>query len=66
MRSVAGRNRQEMGEDGLLLAVGQIGNDEAIGGERLKVEDIDAGLYAATSVIGRSLTKRRGSPSTPL
>jgi hypothetical protein len=43
--SIAGCDRQEMGEDCGLFAVGQIGNDEAIASERLKVEDVGAGLY---------------------
>jgi hypothetical protein len=43
--SVAGSNRQKMGKDGGLLAVGQVRCDEAIAGDRLKVEDVGAGLY---------------------
>jgi hypothetical protein len=52
VHSASGRNRQEMGEDGGLLAVGQIGNDEAIAGERPEVEDIGAGLYVGNERIG--------------
>jgi hypothetical protein len=41
-----------MGEDGGLFAVGQICNDEAIAGERPKVEDVGADLYAGDEQIG--------------
>ena len=50
--SIAGRDRQEMGEDGGLFAVGQICNDEAIAGERLQVEDVGAGLDVRDERIG--------------
>ena len=43
--SIAGRDRQEMGEDGRLFAVGKVRNNEAITGKRLKVQDVGAGLY---------------------
>ena len=49
---IAGRDRQEMGEDGGLFAVGEVRNDEAIAGERLKVEDVGAGLYVRDERIG--------------
>jgi hypothetical protein len=42
----------EIGEDRGLLAVGQIRNDEAIAGKRLKVEDVGAGLYVRYERIG--------------
>ena len=42
MGPVTGRDRQEMGEDGGLFAVGQIRNDEVIAGERLQFEDVGA------------------------
>ena len=50
--SIAGRDRQEMGEDGGLFAVGEVGNDEAIIGERFEVEDVGAGLYVRNERIG--------------
>jgi hypothetical protein len=33
---IAGRDRQEMGEDGGLFAVGEVRNDESIAGKRLR------------------------------
>jgi hypothetical protein len=52
MRSVAGRDWQERSEDGGLFAVGEVRNDEPIAGERLKVEDVGAGLYVGDERIG--------------
>jgi hypothetical protein len=48
--SIAGRDRQEMGEDGSLFTVGEVRNNEAITGKRLKVEDVGTGLYVRSSV----------------
>ena len=50
--SIAGCDRQEMGEDGGLFAVGEVCNDEAIAGERLEVEDIGARLYVRYERVG--------------
>jgi hypothetical protein len=47
MGSVAGRKREESGDDAGLFAVGQIRNDEAIAGERLKVEDVGTGFHGS-------------------
>src|ERR1700722_233897 len=43
--SIAGCDRQEMGEDSSLFAVGEVRINEAIAHKRLKVEDIDTGLH---------------------
>ena len=50
--SIAGRDRQEMGEDGGLFAVGEVRNDESIAGKRLKIEDVGTGLYVRYERIG--------------
>ena len=50
--SIAGRDRQEMGEDGRLFAVGEVCNNEAIAGKRLKVEDVDTRLHVWDERIG--------------
>ena len=52
MGSATGRDRQEMGEDGGLFAVGEVRNDESIAGKRLKIEDVGAGLYVRYERIG--------------
>ena len=52
MGSATGRDRQEMGEDGGLLALGEVGNDEAIIGERFEFENVGAGLYVRNERIG--------------
>ena len=41
-----------MGEDGSLFAVGEVRNNEAIAGKRLKVEDVDTGLHVWDERIG--------------
>ena len=46
---IAGCDRQEMGEDSGLLAVGEVRNDEAIAGERLTVEDVAPVFMSGTS-----------------
>jgi hypothetical protein len=49
---IAGRDRQEMGEDSGLFAVGQIRNDRPIAGKRLKIEDVGTGLDVRYERIG--------------
>ena len=41
-----------MGEDGGLFAVGEVRNNEAIAGKRLKIEDVGTGLYVRYERIG--------------
>jgi hypothetical protein len=47
--SIAGRDWQKMGAEGGLFAVGQIRNDEAIAGERLKAETSTPVFMSGTS-----------------
>ena len=49
---IAGRDRQEMGEEGGLFTVREVRNDEAIAGQRLKIEGIGAGLYVRDERVG--------------
>jgi hypothetical protein len=51
MSSFSRRDRREMGEDGGLLTVGPIRNDETIACERLQAEDIGVGLYVRNEGI---------------
>jgi hypothetical protein len=47
--TIAGRDRQEIGEDGGLFAVERIRNDEVIAGERLKAETSTPVFMSGTS-----------------
>ena len=63
--SIAGRDRQEMGEDGGLFAVGEVGNDEAIIGERFEFENVYAGLYVRNERIGDRRERSTARTSKP-